>query len=719
MTSFAHIIWDEEGQPISPHYDDVYFSCANGLEETRYVFIQHNHLKERWEALPSSFPNNEFIIGETGFGTGLNFLATWQLWESLRENDKHKKNIPNNKILHFVSVEKHPLLKKDLEQSLSLWPELNTYSKKLLSVYDDYPSNGFKHYYLSESVKLTLIINDATEGFNQLIASDHPWFRKATNNAHGIDAWFLDGFSPAKNPEMWSSELFNILAELSHDQTTLSTFTAAGFVRRGLESSGFSIKKSKGFAHKRELITGHFNHSPLDIRNKNRPDCTTNTFTSPYPVPWYVQNENLSTESKHKNVTIIGAGIAGCFTANSLARRGWKVTIVDSADKPASAASGNPQGIIYGKLSKDTDWLAQLNSACLPFAEQFYQKFWGDNETQIGQQCGVLQLAHNANEKNVFNQLKSFFESDISNPEYISDHVQFLSPKEASSIAGITIDDAAIFFPKLGWINPPKLCEVLLSHDNITFLGNTLIKELEIISTDDCTLWNIFNDRNEKVHVSDYVVISAASDAKQFTQSHQLPLKNIRGQISQISPLHSNANAISLNLKAVICGDGYIAPPNIDGVFTIGATFTLHNNDLAVTGQDNEKNVSCITVSIPSTKSYLEQINKNEIEGRTGYRCTTPDYLPIVGPLHNHSQFLDDYSRLKKNANASIPVAGHHFKNLYVNVGYGSRGLAYAPLCSEFLSAQMNGDIWPISRSLATALHPGRFTIRNLIRNKL
>ncbi len=726
--SFAVINWDENGQPFSNSFDDVYFSKHNGLDETRYVFIQHNHLEERWKDFDnkstdnnSHSHNNEFVIGETGFGTGLNFLATWQLWDKINKenlaNDPTK--IKKRKTLHFISIEKYPLLKKDLRRSLSLWPELTEYSEKLVSAYDDYPSLGFKQFTLSDSVKLTLIINDAAVGFNQLLESDHPWFRQPINQAHGVDAWFLDGFSPSKNPDMWSPELFNILAELSHPETTLATFTAAGFVKRGLKSVGFSIKKEKGFANKREMITGAFTIASVEARQNNRPDYKKNAFTSPYPVPWNINKQASNTQ---KNATVIGAGLAGCHTAYALAKKGWKVSIIDAADQPGSGASGNPQGIIYGKLSKDTDWLAQLNIASIPFAEQFYQTFWELTEDrgnavtkEIGQQCGLLQLAHNKKEFTVFEQLKAFYE-DGTDKKTIRENIQFLTAKEASNIAGITLQVPAIYFPKLGWLDPRMLCRSLLNHENIVFIGNTKISELRHIDNtgEDKKLWEVVDEFNKIIITTANVVIATASNAKQFSQTKTTPLKDIRGQISQIDTLDH-----ALNIKTVLCGDGYIAPPAANGKLTLGATFTLHNNDPSITSVDNDKNLSSMMESIPSLANVLGKIKADDIEGRTGFRCTTPDFLPVVGPVHNHQEFLEEYSLLKKNANASIPVAGSYYNNLFVNVGYGSRGLAYSPLCSEFLAAKMNGDIWPISRSLAMALHPGRFTIRDLIRNKL
>jgi tRNA 5-methylaminomethyl-2-thiouridine biosynthesis bifunctional protein len=188
-----------------------------------------------------------FRLAETGFGTGLNFLVTAYYW---------LLNSPPDAILEYISIEKYPLSKFQLKQIYSsfkhTWPHLSNYCDELLSVYPNYFSsrsiNKIKnshHYSLfNNRIQLTLIINDATVGLQQI------------NPSNKMDAWYLDGFSPAKNPQMWHSELFNTLAQLSKSGTTLSTFTSAGRVRRGLIEAGFTIYKISGQGKKREILAG-------------------------------------------------------------------------------------------------------------------------------------------------------------------------------------------------------------------------------------------------------------------------------------------------------------------------------------------------------------------------------------------------------------------------------------------------------------------------------
>ena len=286
----AQLEW-RNAQPYSSQYDDVYFSTDDGLAETEYVFLQRNQLEQRWQKLGNSI----FTIAETGFGTGLNFLCAWQLWQ------KHASKAAR---LHFVSTEKYPLTQADLKQALALWPEFKVLSEALLAQYQNI-SNGFHRLVFDEGrVTLTLLIGDANQTLPQLKAQ--------------VDAWFLDGFAPSKNPEMWQPALFEQMARLSHTQTTFATFTSAGEVKRGLQSANFEVYKAPGFGKKREMLFGRF----IGKRSK------IETFSV-------------------KKAIVIGGGLAGTASAEALARRGWQVTLIERNAKLAQEGSGNPLGVLY------------------------------------------------------------------------------------------------------------------------------------------------------------------------------------------------------------------------------------------------------------------------------------------------------------------------------------------------------------------------------------
>jgi tRNA 5-methylaminomethyl-2-thiouridine biosynthesis bifunctional protein len=214
--------------PRSEQFDDVYFSAADGLAETRHVFIGGNTLAERWGTWPEA---KEFTICETGFGTGLNFLAALKLWRSF-----------NLKKLHYISFEKYPVTADFIEKSLSHWQD--DIGLELSDVLKAYPENltGTKVFTIDDSLEVTLIFGDVNVELPKVQAQ--------------VDTWFLDGFKPSSNPEMWSETVFQNMGHLSNPGATFSTFTAAGFVRRGLAAAGFDVRKVKGFGHKREMSVG-------------------------------------------------------------------------------------------------------------------------------------------------------------------------------------------------------------------------------------------------------------------------------------------------------------------------------------------------------------------------------------------------------------------------------------------------------------------------------
>lgn len=220
----------EDGVPVSEEFDDVYFSKENGLEESRYVFLQGNKLEERWKN-----NNSNFTIIETGFGTGLNLLTSSLLW------NKHNKN---SGLLHYISIEKHPLAKEVIYKSNSDRESFTTILQELIEEYDSKTSSAIEIKLKSQNILITLMFEDINTALPKIKTK--------------ADAWFLDGFSPSKNPGMWTDNLYQEMARLSKEKTTFSTFTSAGLVKRGLANNGFAVEKAKGFGKKRDMLTGHF-----------------------------------------------------------------------------------------------------------------------------------------------------------------------------------------------------------------------------------------------------------------------------------------------------------------------------------------------------------------------------------------------------------------------------------------------------------------------------
>ncbi|MEK9711414.1 MAG: tRNA (5-methylaminomethyl-2-thiouridine)(34)-methyltransferase MnmD, partial [Thalassolituus sp.] len=415
--------WNDDGLPIADAFDDPYFSVENGLEETRYVFLKNNGLPQRFAE-----GTGPFRIIETGFGTGLNFLATWQAFTQEATPERW---------LHFTSVEKFPLTPEQLTKALALWPELADLSQKLI---DRYPPATPGFHVLSwpeERVTLTLIFADVHDAFPELNGP--------------VDAWYLDGFAPSKNPAMWSDELFKEIRRISRNPLpdripTVATFTAAGLVRRGLKGAGFQVAKVPGFGRKREMLAGSYNATtgPEKSELHNR-------------LPWQLTPEPLKYGS---HVVVAGAGLAGCTTARALAERGFKVTLCDP-DGIANGASGNPQGGLYIKLAADDQathsdfyrqaYLLALKEVRRVLGEGSKGEYWND--------CGVLQLAYDEKEAK---RQQRFIERHMPPETLVTTALLDRQPNEQSDKQHN--GQHGLLYPSAGWVSPSDFCNALAQH---------------------------------------------------------------------------------------------------------------------------------------------------------------------------------------------------------------------------------------------------------------
>ncbi|MBX4139240.1 bifunctional tRNA (5-methylaminomethyl-2-thiouridine)(34)-methyltransferase MnmD/FAD-dependent 5-carboxymethylaminomethyl-2-thiouridine(34) oxidoreductase MnmC [Pseudomonas rhodesiae] len=650
----AQLDWDAEGRPHSRVFDDVYFSDQSGLEETRYVFLEQNRLRERFAALK---PGERLVIGETGFGTGLNFLCAWQLFEQHACADAR---------LHFISVEKYPLTHADLQRALALWPQLQPFAARLLAQYHAIHP-GFQRLLLdSGRVTLTLLIGDAMEQLPQLDAQ--------------VDAWFLDGFAPAKNPDMWTAELFAELARLAAPGSTISTFTSTGWVRRLINAAGFKMKRTPGIGHKWEILRGEFLGWPADT-------------AAPAPIkPWFARPAPVHGE---RSALVIGGGLAGCTTAASLAARGWRVQLLERHAGLAEEASGNPQGVLYLKLSAHGTALSQLILSGFGHTRRLLEHLHRGVDWDG---CGVLQLAFNAKEAERQAQLAAAFSPTL---------LHVLDPAQAQARAGVALEHGGLFFPEGGWVHPPALCEWQARHPLIEVLQHRDVLALQQVQGQ----WQAL-DGDTVLASASVVVLAGAAEIKRFPASAELPLKRIRGQITRLPQ-----TVASQALATVVCAEGYVAPPRL-GEHTLGASFDFKSDDLAPTQAEHLGNLDMLREISEDLTQRLnaDQLPVELLQGRAAFRCTSPDYLPIVGPLAERDAFDQAYAALRKDARQIPATACPWLDGLYINSGHGSRGLVTAPLCAELLAAWLDNEPLPLPRSVAEACHPNRFALRTLIR---
>ncbi|HQQ64110.1 MAG TPA: bifunctional tRNA (5-methylaminomethyl-2-thiouridine)(34)-methyltransferase MnmD/FAD-dependent 5-carboxymethylaminomethyl-2-thiouridine(34) oxidoreductase MnmC [Pseudomonadales bacterium] len=652
--------------PEAENFGDIYFSRENGLEESRYVFLDGNRLRERFLTLPSG---SSFVIGETGFGTGLNFLLAWQLWQ---------QSAPGNAQLFFISTELHPLTHRDLRRALSAWPELASLAETLLA---QYPSlvPGFHWLRFPEArVTLLLLLGDANDTLPQLRDSQHQDF---TGNPWSVDAWFLDGFAPAKNPQLWQQTLLQSVGALSKPGTTLATFTAAGQVRRELQAQGFLVEKISGYGSKREMIVAQ-----LANQAAQETACDTTPWLL-HPTPHQIPD----------HVIVTGAGLAGCHIARALAERGIRVTVLEKHANPAEEASGNPQGALHTKLSGNSAALAQFGLSSFQYATRHYQQPHLENHFH---RCGLLQLSDAGK---ITGTTQDFFQQT---PELL----QPLDATQASAAAGIGLDRGGDWLPQAGWAEPQAVCRQLLDHPGIVVRYDTAIADLQRIDN----AWQLLDPQKKRIASAAHVVVACANQSAVFAETAWLPLRPVRGQITYLPATHN-----SKKLQCVLCNEGYITPAHsaqsTEKIHCAGASFIPGDSDCTLRDTEQQHNLRLLAgISVPLASEWQDL----PLQGRAALRSTTPDHLPLVGALPDRNHFLDTYSALQYNAKSVIGRTGNHVEGLWMFAGFGGRGLCYIPLAAELLASQLLHQPRPVARDMQMALAPGRFIIRELIRRK-
>ena len=652
----ACLDWNDQGTPVAAAFDDVYFSNDDGLAETRYVFLGQSGLPNRW----AQHDRPLFVVAETGFGTGLNLLATWQAFINYRR--QHPQG--NAQRLHLISVEKFPLSHDDLKQALGQWPELSTLSERLLA---EYPAamNGCHRLWLDENVSLDLWLGDVTEVLPQMEAG----------LAGKVDAWYLDGFAPSKNPEMWTPELFQQLSRLARNGATLATFTAAGFVRRGLNAAGFDMVRAKGFRHKREMLSGR-------LRCQQRP---------PYPSPWYWRQPGRT-----GHTVIVGAGIAGASLAHALTRRGQRVTLLEQNEAPAQGASGNRQAAVYPLLNGEHDTLSQFYLQAFLYGRRTLPALANRHRVHHDW-CGVVQLAYNEKSSAKIDKL-------LASP-LASTLLRALTAEQVNARTGITVDLPGIEYPLGGWICPFELTAALLEEAQQSGLLHCRYQTKVMTLHSQNNQWQL--ETQDEVIMADNVVLANGHEMTSWPQTQALALSPVRGQVN-----YQPSSPTVSPLKTVICYEGYLTPA-WQGSHCIGASYGRRQTALDYREHDELENVSKLVRTLPA----LDDITPVAGAGRVSVRAACRDHLPLVGIAPNRIEQLAQYHQMPRRHREALPLPADH-AGLYVLSGLGSRGLCSAPLLAELVAAQLLDEPYPLSRAQLAALNPNRHWVRKLLKGK-
>ncbi len=626
----ASLEFNEVGESYCARFQDVYHSAGGAIGQARHVFLGGNDLPRRWMN-----GAKRFTIVETGFGLGLNFLVTCEAF--LKTGGASAR-------LHYVSAEQHPFSAKDLAKAHARWGELGGPSAELVAKWP-MMVNGFHRLHLAGGrITLTLLFGDATQTLRQLDAS--------------ADAFYLDGFSPEKNPHMWSPPICHELARLAAPGATLATWTVAGSVRTALAAAGFAVEKRAGFGTKRQMLAGHM------------------TAARPFAGP---------ANDAHNSVAVIGAGLAGSFCAERLAARGWNVTLIERHASPAQEASGNPAGLLRPIVNKEDAVNARLSRPALDYALRHFNALASEGHALPWRQSGVLQLARDTVEAERFAAITALH-------DFPADWVRTVNADEAADIAGCAVRGAGWWMASAGWASPPALCAANMER------GNRLESPIQRAFSADALrirrsgeLWRVegkhagTGERNDGgeyeagvISETAHVIVATAFDARALLPEAALPLISVRGQLSFV-PAEGRPSIP----RVPVDGDGVVAPL-ADGGYFLGATFQIDDAERGARNADHEANLMRAESLLPG---FTRGLDASRLQGRAGFRATTPDRMPIYGEL--------------------LQQPGVHLA-----VGLGARGLLWAPLLAEQLASQLAGDPLPVARDLAVSFGTSRFIAR-------
>lgn len=658
----ADLAFNADGVPYSPLYDDIYHSAAGAWRQAEHVFLNGNQLPQRWAGCA------QFVIVETGFGLGTNFLATWAAWV---------KDPQRCQTLHFVSIEKHPLRQQDLRQAWLANLEKTVGSDDQASEYQarrtlidqlitQWPAltPGLHRLVLAQGrVTLTLAFGD----IDQLLPRLHS----------GVDAFYLDGFAPRKNPEMWSLSVCKGLARLARTQATLATYSCAASVREHLQTAGFIVQKQPGFGNpqndkvgKREMLSGHF--APRWQVRRYAPPC----------IPNYAEHSAI----------IIGAGVGGSAVASALARQGWRVKLFDQAEKIAQGTSAHPQAVFQPMLTRDDNFMARASRAGF----QLLQHHPAINR------CGVLQIASCIAEAHKWQDMLNCLGLDPAFADWVN-------KEQATRLSGITCAWGGIWFPNGGWANMSALSQAYLQTPGIQVQLNTYIHTIAQQNAE----WCLYAQSGQQLARAPVLILANAMDAQALLCRSGLiptgidiakimPLRNIRGQLSyfQIDK--------PCSLASVLCGAGYILPAG-DNKFVVGATYDENDRDLTVRTTSHQENWQKFKLLVAQDTAMLGHQQMTIQGGFVGQRCVAIDRLPLIGAWPDISNALTQARKVSADLRVMPRCAG-----LYTALALGSRGLIWSALASEILASQILGAPAPIEQDLLQALDPARFSLRYL-----
>ncbi|MFN3829500.1 MAG: FAD-dependent 5-carboxymethylaminomethyl-2-thiouridine(34) oxidoreductase MnmC [Tepidimonas ignava] len=632
----AVVQWLPDGTPQSTLYGDIYRSRGadgqGGWAQAQHVFLRGCGLLAQpdqpaaWAHVP------RWHVLENGFGLGLNFLATWQAWRE--QSDASAE-------LHYIGIEAHPAQADDVLRSAAAFAELQPLAQRLAAVWrgllpgvhrwtwDDTGPQG-----QPRRLHLTLGIGTAQRWLREL---DTP-----------VDSVYLDGFDPARNPDMWSPELLRAVARLCRRGTRLATWSVARAVRDGLRQAGFRVERAAGLPPKRHCLR------------------------AVYDPAWQPRTAlRAPVQPRPGRALVVGGGLAGAAAAHSLAQRGWQVTVLDRAVAPAAGASGLPVGLLAPHVSPDDAPLSRLTRAGLAATLQRAQRLLTPGRDWAP--TGVLE--HQLEGRHALPPASAWhpWGEHWSSPATTAQRRQANLPTEAQ----------ALWHGCGAWLRPAALVQAQLAHPNVAWHGGQAAASLTL----EADGWHARDAQGRCVAVADVAVVCAGFDTATLLAplGCRLPLHALRGQVAWARMAEWPPELQTALPPWPVNGHGSLvagvpAGPAGEPIWCMGSTFVRGRTDTAPTADEHTANLDKLHRLLPSAARALAP-HWPQAQAWAGVRCTVPDRFPIVGA-----------------------VDPQRWPGLCVLTGLGARGLTLSVLAGEVLAAQLHGEPWPLEPALAHKL---------------
>ena len=656
----ARLRWLESGLPYSLDFEDTYHSVAGAQAESRFIFLDGSDLAARL-ALQSKA--DAFVIGELGFGCGLNFLETWRLWQ--QSTDRPRR-------LHYIAFEKHPLRHSDLRRVLEQWPDLAPLSARLLANYPEYGA-GCHRLHLDSGVVLDLHYGDALDSLRSMSEETR------------VHAWYLDGFSPALNPQLWDIDIAKAIASRSKPRASAVSYSVAGSARRALTEAGFSVEKRPGFGTKRHCLRARLN----------------------------TQKRQSDIEHGQNELTlIVGAGLAGYMTALALLRQDRRVLLVDSASKIFQGASGIAQLALRPRLFRSASSAATFFAKAFAYARR---QLTEGSHTNGWHPSGVIQGADAMNSKHAqrpeaFSAFEALYDERL---------LRSLSKAEAETVCGLPLAAGGLFFAEGGWLDTQRFGASLQSLASPTDEPDSLfqlrlgtqIAALRAPESSTSSLWTAITTDGIELHANNIVLCNShALDA--LLPDSGVRLQSARGQISAVG-----SNAASRTLRSVVCAQRSLFPA-LEGQHTIAASYRSESTSLAPQAEDDSANLAGIEGMLAGDVGPTE-LAQRQHSPQVAIRSAGEDFLPVVGAAPAVADIVNDFAALRRNAQTDIQGEAKGIAGLYINVGHGSNGLATTPLCGEYIASRICAAPSPLTQAESTLIQPARFLLRDLKKQRV